>query len=112
MVTDSENPQTLFCGTPPTPVSSGTVFLKMRNAALRGDTQNTGWAELERGAADRPPRRGGLVSDEPSLGTIFTERQWWRTEIGMTPSTSTSSVWGCGFGTTSNRPSAGQSGTN
>lgn len=45
VVTDSENPQTLFCGTPPTPVSSGTVFLKMRNAALRGDTQNTGWAE-------------------------------------------------------------------
>ena len=51
VVTDSENPQTLFCGTPPTPVSSGTVFLKMRNAALRGDTQNTGWAEW---SVDRP----------------------------------------------------------
>ena len=32
VVTDSENPQTLFCGTPPTPVSSGTVFLKIRKA--------------------------------------------------------------------------------
>lgn len=45
VVTDSQNPQTLFCGTPPTPVSSGTVFLKLRNAALQGETQNTGWAE-------------------------------------------------------------------
>lgn len=33
VVTDSKNPQTLFCGTPPTPVSSGTVFMKMRNEA-------------------------------------------------------------------------------
>lgn len=45
VVTDSRDPQTLFCGTPPTPVSSGTVFLKLRNAALQGETQNTGWAE-------------------------------------------------------------------
>lgn len=42
VVTDSRDPQTLFCGTPPTPVSSGTVFLKLRNAALQGETQNTG----------------------------------------------------------------------
>lgn len=26
VVTDSKNPQTIFCGTPPTPISSGTVF--------------------------------------------------------------------------------------
>lgn len=26
VVTDSKNPQTIFCGTPPTPVSSGTVL--------------------------------------------------------------------------------------
>ena len=31
VVSDSKNPQTIFCGTPPTPVSSGTVFTKMRN---------------------------------------------------------------------------------
>lgn len=36
VVSDSRNPQTVFCGTPPTPVSSGTVFFKLRNAALGG----------------------------------------------------------------------------
>ena len=45
VVTDSKNPQTVFCGTPPTPMSAGTVFLKMRNEALAGKRKNTGWAE-------------------------------------------------------------------
>ena len=36
VVTDSKNPQTIFCGTPPTPVSSGTVFTKYRKATLEG----------------------------------------------------------------------------
>ena len=45
VVTDSKNPQTIFCGTPPTPVSSGTVFTKLRNATLAGKTANGGWAE-------------------------------------------------------------------
>ncbi|MBR0456521.1 MAG: terminase, partial [Firmicutes bacterium] len=31
VVSDSKNPQTIFCGTPPTPVSAGTVFTKFRN---------------------------------------------------------------------------------
>ena len=44
-VSDSKNPQTIFCGTPPTPVSSGTVFMKMRSECLSGDTYDTGWAE-------------------------------------------------------------------
>ena len=44
-VSDSKNPQTLFCGTPPTATSSGTVFTKMRNNALAGQTYETGWAE-------------------------------------------------------------------
>lgn len=44
-VSDAENPQTLFCGTPPTAVSSGTVFMKMRDEALSGNSYDTGWAE-------------------------------------------------------------------
>lgn len=44
-VSDSMNPQTLFCGTPPTVTSSGTVFPKMREDALAGNTFETGWAE-------------------------------------------------------------------
>jgi hypothetical protein len=62
VVTDSKNPQTIFCGTPPTPISSGTVFLNLRNSALAGETQNTGWAEWS-------------VDEQldPSLGKVFTE---------------------------------------
>src|SRR5699024_1323616 len=41
----SENPQTLYCGTPPTPISSGTVFTGLRTRALNGETEDTGWAE-------------------------------------------------------------------
>ena len=74
VVTDSKNPQTLFCGTPPTPVSSGTVFLKLRRAALRGETQNTGWAEWSVEHQTDPNDRAAWYETNPSLGTIFTER--------------------------------------
>lgn len=45
VVTDSMNPQTILCGTPPTMVSSGTIFVKLRNECLAGKTADTGWAE-------------------------------------------------------------------
>ena len=74
VVTDSKNPQTLFCGTPPTPVSSGTVFLKLRSAALHGETQNTGWAEWSVERQTDPHDVNAWYETNPSLGTIFTER--------------------------------------
>lgn len=73
-VTDSKNPQTIFCGTPPTPLSSGTVFVDYRNNTLDRKVQNAGWAEW--GVEDESD-----IHDKelwylcnPSLGTIFTER--------------------------------------
>jgi phage terminase large subunit-like protein len=45
VVSDSENPQIILCGTPPTLVSKGTVFPKLRVDCLSGKTQDTGWAE-------------------------------------------------------------------
>lgn len=75
VVSDSPNPQTLFCGTPPTPVSSGTVFLKMRNAALQGETRNTGWAEWSVDNMTDPHDRKSWYETNPSLGTILTERK-------------------------------------
>lgn len=45
VVSDSANPQILLCGTPPTMVSSGTIFPKLRTECLAGRTQDTGWAE-------------------------------------------------------------------
>ncbi len=74
VVTDSKNPQTLLCGTPPTPVSSGTVFLKLRNAALQGETVNTGWAEWSVEEMTDPNDKEAWYETNPSLGTVFTER--------------------------------------
>ena len=81
VVTDSLNPQTLFCGTPPTPISSGTVFTKMRKAVLGGETENSGWAEWGVEVKTDPHDREAWYRTNPSLGTIFTERSV-KDEIG------------------------------
>lgn len=75
VVSDSANPQTIFCGTPPTPVSSGTVFLKLRNSALQGESRNTGWAEWSVDQQTDPYNRDAWYETNPSLGTILTERK-------------------------------------
>lgn len=53
-VSDSPNPQTIFCGTPPTTASAGTVFPTLREQALSGSSFDTGWAEwgVEKKPAD------------------------------------------------------------
>ena len=84
VVTDSDNPQTIFCGTPPTPVSSGTVFTKLRKAALAGETVNTGWAEWPVDEQSNPRDVDLWYETNPSLGTVFTERAV-TDEIGTDP---------------------------
>ena len=42
VVTDSRNQQTILCGTPPTPLSSGTVFVGFRKEVLDGGRANSG----------------------------------------------------------------------
>lgn len=74
VVTDSQNPQTLFCGTPPTPISSGTVFLKYRDKTLQGGNRNAGWAEWSVEEKTDPNDVESWYKTNPSLGTIFTER--------------------------------------
>lgn len=74
VVSDSKNPQTIFCGTPPTPISSGTVFTKLRTSALSGQAENTGWAEWSVRAETDPQDRDSWYETNPSLGTILTER--------------------------------------
>lgn len=74
IVTDSKNPQTLFCGTPPTPTSSGTVFTKLRNEALSGGTIDTGWAEWSVPEMTDVHDKEAWYETNPSLGTVFTER--------------------------------------
>lgn len=81
IVTDSKNPQTLFCGTPPTPVSSGTVFAKLREQTLAGKSEDTGWAEWSVDEMTDPEDTAAWYRCNPSLGTVFTERDI-RAEIG------------------------------
>lgn len=84
VVSDSANPQTIFCGTPPTPVSSGTVFTKLRSAVLSGTTVNTGWAEWSVEEISDPRDRELWYETNPSMGSILTERKI-TDEIGSDP---------------------------
>lgn len=47
IVSDSSNPQIILCGTPPTMVSKGTVFMDLRQDVLHGEesAEEVGWAE-------------------------------------------------------------------
>ena len=74
VVSDSKNPQTILCGTPPTPVSSGTVFTNLRKKSLNGETKNTGWAEWSVEEQSDLYNKELWYLTNPSLGTILTER--------------------------------------
>lgn len=74
VVTSSMNPQTLFCGTPPTMVSAGEVFPRMRKNCLEGNSKNSGWAEWSVEFQSDPNDIELWYLTNPSLGTIFTER--------------------------------------
>lgn len=69
VISDSPNPQTLFCGTPPTPVSSGTVFVKYREDVLKGERENSGWAEWSVDEMSDPKDEELWWLTNPSLGT-------------------------------------------
>lgn len=73
-VSDSKNPQTLYCGTPPTETSSGTVFVNMREQTLVGESYDTGWAEWSVDQMSDPKNTEAWYETNPSLGTGLTER--------------------------------------
>ena len=74
VVSASKNPQTLFCGTPPTTESSGTVFMNLRDAILQRGVEDTGWAEWSVEEQHRQTDVDAWYMCNPSLGTILTER--------------------------------------
>ena len=73
-VSDSKNPQTILCGTPPTPLSAGTIFMDLRNKALTGTAKNTAWAEWSVEHESDPNDKELWYLTNPSLGLILTER--------------------------------------
>lgn len=75
VVSDSPNPQTIFTGTPPTPVSSGTVFAKLRKDVLSCKVKNAGWAEWSVEQKTDPNDVDAWYETNPSLGAHLTERK-------------------------------------
>ena len=67
-------PQTIMCGTPPTAVSSGTVFREYRDKTLQGETVNGGWAEWGVDHKTNVKDKDAWYLTSPSLGMILTER--------------------------------------
>jgi phage terminase large subunit-like protein len=81
VVSASPDPQTVFCGTPPTTESSGTVFMKMRDAILKDGMEDSGWAEWSVDEIHKQDDVDAWYECNPSLGTILTERAV-KAEIG------------------------------
>ena len=74
VVTDSKNPHTIMCGTPPTVVSSGTVFKDFRRSVFQGITENAGWAEWSVPDIANTQDTDLWYETNPSLGLTLTER--------------------------------------
>ncbi|EPH12546.1 DEAD/DEAH box helicase family protein [Facklamia hominis] len=74
-VTDSDNPMTLMCGTPPTPISSGTVFTNYRNTVLDGGLKYSGWAEWSVAELKDIRDVEAWYETNPSMGYHLNERK-------------------------------------
>lgn len=74
-VTDSDNPMTVMCGTPPTPVSSGTVFTNYRSTVLFGKGKYSGWAEWSVDEEKEIDDVEAWYNSNPSMGYHLNERK-------------------------------------
>lgn len=71
----SANPQTIFCGTPPTNTSKGDVFVKLRKRVLSGKGIDSGWSEWSvYQVPDDIMDTQNWYETNPSLGMILRER--------------------------------------
>ena len=61
-------------GTPPTPISAGTVFRKYREKILRGEGRESGWAEWSVERETDPWDKESWYETNPSLGQGLQER--------------------------------------
>ena len=70
----SENPQIILIGTPPTPISAGTVFRKFREQMLKGRGRESGGAEWSVERETDPWDKEAWYETNPSLGQGLQER--------------------------------------
>lgn len=74
-VSASKNPQTIMVGTPPTVISGGDVFVRLRENVIAGKAPDTGWAEWSIDEqTDNVDDVELWYKYNPSLGTILSER--------------------------------------
>lgn len=73
-IVSSDNPQTIFLGTPPTTYSSGTIFPNLRKQILCGEKKNSGWAEWSVEQMTDVNNVDAWYDTNPSLGYKLTER--------------------------------------
>lgn len=74
-VTDSDNPMTVMCGTPPTMVSTGTVFSSFRDKVLKGTVKYSGWAEWSVEDMHDIEDVSAWYNSNPSMGFHLNERK-------------------------------------
>lgn len=73
-IVSSDNPQTIYLGTPPTVYSSGTIFPNFRMKVLCGEMKNAGWAEWSVEEESDIKDVDLWYETNPSLGYKLTER--------------------------------------
>lgn len=73
LISDSKNRQMILCGTPPTAVSSGTVFKSFRRDVLDGKAKYSGWAEWSVPTQTDVRNVDAWYASNPSLGYVFGE---------------------------------------
>ncbi len=81
VVSDSDNPQTIMFGTPPTAISAGTVFPKFRKTVLQSESYASGWAEWSVPEISSVDDVDLWYETNPSMGYHLNERKV-RAEIG------------------------------
>lgn len=81
VISASSNPQTIMCGTPPTAVSSGTVFSGFRQDVMAGTADNSFWAEWSVPQMSEIDDTDLWYETNPSLGYRLSERTI-RDELG------------------------------
>ena len=71
-ISASKNPQTIYLGTPPDENSTGTVFRKIRDKAIKGDSNSTAWTEFSVDEIGDVADRKRWAQCNPALGRRMT----------------------------------------
>lgn len=73
-IVSSQNPQTIYLGTPPTTESSGTIFPKLRRDIITATKKRSGWAEWSVEQETDENNVDAWYETNPSLGFTLSER--------------------------------------